>query len=128
MMSKKYPGGHYDKDNNYVPSLADAMTRFMWGFLEQQGQGLVFTDFCDKIEAWINGDEKQLYEFYFVCLDTLYQGKITEEGLFKFMNIVSRKMSREVNNTKLLKLNEVEKDLFLSLFSEDFVKISEQLH
>jgi len=58
MMCKKYPGGQYDAEGVYHPSLADSMVKALWSFLEQTGQGLVFNDFAEKIENWVNNDEK----------------------------------------------------------------------
>lgn len=43
------------------------------------------------------------------------------------MDVVSRKMDQNPNNTTLLKLNETEKDFFLQLFAQDFVKITETI-
>ena len=54
--------------------------------------------------------------------------RITDESLFKFMSIMTRKVpSLEKNPTDLLGLHQVEKDMFLELFSPDFCKIQAAL-
>lgn len=64
----------------------------------------------------------------FECYDTLNCDKITDEALFKFMLIVSRKEPNvSLVPSTLLKLNEHEHDMFLDLFAHDFTKISTAL-
>jgi len=67
-------------------------------------------------------------EFVFECYDTLNCYKITEEGLFKFMNVISKRVPG-INSTptSLLTLHEYESDMFLELFANDFCKISAAL-
>lgn len=76
----------------------------------------------------MNQDENGLKKFVFECYDTYDCDKITEKSLFRFMNIVSRRVPG-INQTptELLKLNEHDSDMFLNLFASDFVKITEAL-
>ena len=93
--------------------------------MDQSGSDLKYDDFCTKVENWVNQDEKGIKDFVFECYDTLNCDKITDESLFKFMFIVSRKEpGLDKNSNTLLKLSEHEHDMFLDLFARDFCKIS----
>jgi Ca2+-binding EF-hand superfamily protein len=88
MMSKRFPLGKHDVKGVYEPSLCDQLIKQLWPFLEQQDSNLKFEQYCDKIEAWINTvdtDDRVQRAFAFSCYDFVGKGKITEEGLFKFI-------------------------------------------
>jgi hypothetical protein len=61
--------------------------RQLWQFFESQGQENKFSNFQQKIDAYVNDEDahtrfaKMLFEVY----DTLDQERITDEGLFRFM-------------------------------------------
>lgn len=76
----------------------------------------------------MNQDESGLKSFVFDCYDTCNQHKITEKSLFRFMNVVSRKVPGvNMTPTELLTLKEHDSDMFLDLFVHDFIKIHEAL-
>lgn len=62
--------------------------------------------------------------FIFTIYDTLNVDRISEEGLFKFMLIMSNRVPGVSSNpTDLMNLHEYESDMFLDFFSDDFCKI-----
>lgn len=123
MMGRRYPSD--EKGDKEKFSLVDTMVKHMWVFLDQSGSDLKFDQFFDKLENWVNQDDKVMKEFVFECYDTLSQGRLTDEGMFKFMNIMTKKVPGTNNqSTQMLKLNEHESDMFLDLFANDFCKIS----
>jgi len=76
----------------------------------------------------MNQEESGLKSFVFDCYDTYNQHKITEKSLFRFMNVVSRKVPGvNMAPTELLTLREHDSDMFLDLFVHDFIKIHEAL-
>ena len=105
------------------------MVRQLWLVLDQSGTDLKYDTYCEKIEKWVNQDENGMKRFVFVCYDTMDTERITDKGLFKFMNTVSRKVPG-INHTptELLSLHEHDSDMFLDLFAADFVKITDALH
>ena len=54
LLSNRYPAGHTDRDGVYHPSIADAMVRQLWVFLDNTGSDLKFDMFCDKFEKFMN--------------------------------------------------------------------------
>ncbi len=61
-----------------------------------------------------------MFEIY----DTLCCDRISEESLFKFMNLMTRKVPGVSSTpTELMNLHEHESDMFLDLFANDFCKI-----
>jgi hypothetical protein len=72
----------------------------------------------------MNQDDIALKRFVFECYDTLYCEKITEESLFKLLNVVSTRAPQiNLEPTELLSLHEHDSDMFLDIFAADFVKI-----
>lgn len=65
------------------------MIRQLWQILDERGSDLKYDTYCDKIEKWINQDELALKRFVFDCYDTMFCDKISEESLFKLLNVVS---------------------------------------
>ena len=62
--------------------------------------------------------------FVFECYDTLDCDRISYKSMFKFMQVVSRRQPGVSQNpTDILPLNKVEKDVFLEVFQNDFIKI-----
>lgn len=51
-----------------------------------------FDMFCDKFEKFINQTDEGLKRFVFEIYDTKNNDKLTEESLFKFMSIMTRKL------------------------------------
>lgn len=90
MMGRRYPSDEKGEKDKF--SLVDTMVKHMWVFLDQSGSDLKFDQFFDKLENWVNQDDKVMKEFVFECYDTLSQGRLTDEGMFKFMNIMTKKV------------------------------------
>lgn len=56
-------------------------------------------------------------------------GKITEKSLFQFMSIMTNKVPNiNPSPTELLSLHDYESDMFLDIFSQDFIKITAFIH
>ena len=56
--------------------------------MDNANQDIKFDQFCDKIDHMVNvmaTDEVQHRKFAFACFDTMFKGRLTEEGLFKFL-------------------------------------------
>ena len=71
---------------------------------------------------------QELMKFVFKMFDVFNEDKITEAGLFKFMQDASiRRFDQPEDPTELLKLNETENDIFIDIFSTTQVKIIEAL-
>ena len=60
-------------------------SKFFNDFVSEQK----FDQFCKAIENFLNQDDIGLKKFVFECFDTMKNDKITDESLFKFMNIAS---------------------------------------
>lgn len=64
----------------------------------------------------------------FKLFDVFNEDKITEAGLFKFMEDASlRKPDLAVSPTDILALNEIEHDIFLTHFTDTYTKIVDAL-
>ena len=76
------------------------------------------------MDQYVNNEEERQQKLIFELYDTLNCDKVTDESLFKFMTIMTKKIPHlDLTPTKLLGINQVENDMFLELFSHDFVKI-----
>ena len=68
--------------------------------------------------------EKEWQSFRFAIYDVYNENKVTEKGLFKLMQHASlRPLDISAEPTQILKLNQVEKDIFLDIFANDYIKI-----
>ena len=66
--------------------------------------------------------------FIFKLFDVFNEDKITEAGLFKFMEDASvRRHDIAAIPTEILALNETENDIFLEIFTNTYSKIAELL-
>jgi hypothetical protein len=102
------------------------MVKQLWHYLENSGSDLKFDYFCDKLEKFIR--EGDLRRFMFEIFDTLDENKITEQGLFTFMQtITEQNPNKIVRPVTLLGLNEVEKDMFVDLFAKDLCCVEQAL-
>lgn len=67
-------------------------------------------------------------KFIFKLFDVFNEDKITEAGLFKFMEDASiRRQDISAIPTEILRLNEAENDIFLDIFTNTYSKITELL-
>ena len=66
--------------------------------------------------------------FIFKLFDVFGEDKITEAGLFKFMEDASiRRQDTPAVPTEILGLSETENDIFLEIFTNTYAKIAELL-
>ena len=67
-------------------------------------------------------------KFLFEVFDTLNCDRITDESMFRFMEIIThQEPNKNDRPTAVLKLNEVDSDMFIKLFAKDFVCIENAL-
>ena len=67
-------------------------------------------------------------KFIFKLFDVFNEDKITEAGLFKFMEDASiRRQDIAEIPTKILALDEAENDIFIDIFTSTYTKISKVL-
>ena len=126
VVSKRYPSGHEDEDKAYHPSIADAITKQLWLHFDNAGAELKFDIFVEKLQKfWKEGDHKK---FLFDVFDTLHQERLTDESMFRFMEIITHQEPNKIDKpTTILKLNEVDSDMFIRLFAKDFVCVEQAL-
>ena len=76
------------------------------------------------IETFVNLERDEHLKFIFKVFDVFNEDKITEGGLFKFMEDASiRRGDLSAVPTEILRLNETENDIFLDIFSITYSKI-----
>lgn len=98
--------------------------KLLWVYLDNTGSDLKFDQYCDKMERFMNQDELGIKRFWFEIYDTMNNDRITEESLFKFMSVMTRKVPGVSSQPEhLLALSGHESDMFLDLFASDFCKI-----
>lgn len=86
------------------------------------------TDYFKIIETFVYQDKKDHIKFLFKLFDVFNEDKITEAGLFKFMEDSSlRRSDANPNPTDILALNQEDNDIFLDIFSDFYAKIVEAL-
>ena len=68
----------------------------------------------------MNQDETGLKRFVFECYDTLNLDLLTQESIFNFMKLMTKKQQQLSPTEPVLN----ESDMFLEIFYPDFVKIS----
>ena len=70
----------------------------------------------------------EMMKFVFKVFDVFNEDKITEAGLFRFMEDASIRRSDQPSvPTEVLKLNETENDIFIDIFTSTYSKIIEAL-
>mmetsp|Transcript_16527 Transcript_16527/g.22327 ORF Transcript_16527/g.22327 Transcript_16527/m.22327 type:complete len:111 (+) Transcript_16527:993-1325(+) len=80
------------------------------------------------IETFVNLEREEHLKFIFKVFDVFNEDKITEAGLFKFMEDASiRRYDQPAVPTEVLQLNETENDIFLEIFSSTYSKIVDAL-
>ena len=74
-------------------------------------------------------DEKEVHhKFIFKLFDVFNEDKITEAGLFKFMEDASlRRFDIPVVPTEVLGLNEQPNDIFVDIFAKTYARIADAL-
>lgn len=124
-LASRYPFEPHDQHGVYPPSISYSMVRQLWLFLDSSGSDLKYEQFYDKLERWMNQDDPGLKRFVFDIYDCNGWGKITERSLFKtVLNITRRAPNVNMFPTDLLSLQEFETDMFMTIFYQDFLKIS----
>lgn len=91
------------------------------------------TDYFKSIEGFLNqkdqagnDDPNAHYLFIFKLFDVFNEGKITEAGLFKFMEDASlRRHDQPVVPDTILNQKESENDIFLDIFTNTYAKIGQ---
>ena len=82
-------------------------------------------DYYKTIETFCNSKKEEHLEFIFKLFDVFNEDKITEAGLFKFMEDASlRRQDIAAIPVEILALNEAENDIFLEIFTTPYSKIS----
>ena len=85
-------------------------------------------DYYKTIETFVNQEKEDHLKFIFKLFDVFNEDKITEAGLFKFMEDASiRRHDIAPIPTEILALNEAENDIFLDIFTNTYSKIAELL-
>ena len=80
------------------------------------------------IQDFVNDDKETHMRFIFKLFDVFNEDKITEAGLFKFMEDASlRRYDIPAVPTEVLGLNEQQNDIFLDIFANTYTKIAEAL-
>lgn len=89
--------------------------------------GIDLSAYCDVMEQIFNQDERGLKDFAFKLFDINNDKRISENDLFELMKMMSfANGSDSTDNKKVefLNINEFQrKDLFLEIFSNDYIKI-----
>ena len=90
--------------------------------------GIDVTAYFEKIENFVNQGIEEHLKFIFKLFDVFNEDKITEAGLFKFMEDASLKRADlTLVPTEMLSLDEQENDIFIDYFTNTFTKIVEAL-
>ena len=85
-------------------------------------------DYFKTLETFVNQDREENLRFIFKLFDVFNEDKITEAGLFKFMEDASiRRTDTAANQCNILNLNETEHDIFLEIFTNTYAKIVDAL-
>ena len=81
-------------------------------------------DYYSAIETFVNQEKEDHLKFIFKLFDVFNEDKITEAGLFKFMEDASlRRFDQQAVPDIILNLNEQENDIFLDIFTNTYAKI-----
>ena len=89
---------------------------------------VLIADYYKTIEKFSNQSKEENLRFIFKLFDVFNEEKITESGLFKFMEDASlRRHDQPAVPSEVLRLNEVENDIFLDIFTNTYAKIAEAL-
>lgn len=92
-------------------------------------QTITFPTFCDGLESLFQQDEKGLKEFAYKVMDMNNDKKLSENDMFDLMKHTSAVKGGYYQNPELhrnadiLPLNTKKFDLFLDVFSSDYIKI-----
>ena len=98
--------------------------RFQNGFQNT----VLIADYYKTIEKFANQGKEENLRFIFKLFDVFNEDKITEAGLFKFMEDASlRRHDQPAIPSEVLRLNEVENDIFLDIFTNTYAKIAEAI-
>ena len=86
-------------------------------------------DYAKSISKLANDTDEALQKFAFKVFDVDRVDKITEKGLFTFMQYTSSIKQREGDKkqTEILKLGEMENDIFIDHFSNQYIKLLKAL-
>ena len=85
-------------------------------------------DYYNTIQTFVNQEKQDHLLFIFKLFDVFNEDKITEAGLFKFMEDASvRRQDIPSIPTEVLGLSETENDIFLDIFTNTYSKIAELL-
>ena len=95
-----------------------------------------FTAYCDALESLFNQDENQLKKFAFKIFDINGDKKLSENDLFDLMKFCSAqkggyfKQSQEdyLKQAKILHLKDSLTDLFLDIFYNDYIAITQKMN
>ena len=72
----------------------------------------------EQYDAALEKKKDELMQFVFKIFDVFNEDKITEAGLFKFMEDASiRRNDQPPVPTDILQLNETENDIFIDIFT-----------
>ena len=86
-------------------------------------------EYYKAIEVFINAEREDHLKFIFKLFDVFNEDKITEAGLFKFMEDASiRRYDQPSVPTDILKLGETENDIFLEIFTNTYSKLVDALN
>ena len=82
-------------------------------------------DYFKTIATFVNQEKEDLLKFIFKLFDVFNEDKITEAGLFKFLEDASiRRVDIPAVPLEILKLDEQENDIFIDIFTDTYTRIS----
>ena len=85
-------------------------------------------EYFGAVSSFVNQTKEQHLRFLFDLFDVFNEEKITEAGLFKFMEDASlRRSDLPAIPTEILNLNEMENDIFLDIFTTTYSKVVEAI-
>ena len=87
--------------------------------------------FYEKIKKFVNSDQAAMRNLAFKVFDIEGKDRITMDNLFTFMEIFKKSKrvygAGEVKNDQLLNLEQIETDIFLEVFKDDFIVLSDAI-
>lgn len=90
--------------------------------------------YCSNIEKLFNKDDHTLKQFAFKIFDTNFDGKVSQKDMFELMHVSTFNKKKDATLDKgltfdnqadidILPLGKQRSDIFMDLFSSDYIKI-----
>lgn len=117
----------------YKESLAQRIANALGPYFGNYVQTITFQIYCDGLEMLFQLDEKGLKEFAYKVMDMNNDKKLSENDMFDLMKQTSAVKGGYYQNpdlhknAEILPLNQKKFDLFLDVFSSDYIKITKAI-